>query len=61
MIKCTRIDEDHVQVELEGEGKDIFSEMCILFSDLRKECKPLYIKALKFARLTNQEESEEDD
>ena len=37
MIKCTRIDEDHVQVELEGEGKDIFSEMCILFSDLRKK------------------------
>ena len=61
MIKCTRIDEDHVQVELEGEGKDIFSEMCILFSDLRKKYKPLYISALRFARLTNQEESEEDD
>lgn len=56
MIKCTRIDENHVQVELEG--KDIFSEMCILFSDLRKKYKPLYISALKYARLSNQEESE---
>lgn len=61
MIKVTRIDEHHVRVEVEGSGKDIFSEMCILFSDLRKKYKPLYISALKFARLTNQEESEEDD
>lgn len=61
MIKCTRIDEEHVQVELEGKGKDIFSEMCILFSDLRKKYKPLYIGALKFARETSEEESEEDD
>jgi hypothetical protein len=61
MIKCTRIDEDHVQVEVEGSGKDIFSEMCILFADLRKKHKPLYISALKYARLTNlDEESEED-
>jgi hypothetical protein len=61
MIKCTRIDEDHVTVELEGNGKDIFSEMCILFADLRKKYKPLYLSALKYARLTNlDEESEED-
>ena len=60
MIKCTRIDENHVKVELEGEGKDIFSEMCILFADLRKKYKTLYISALKYARLTNLEESEED-
>lgn len=61
MIKCTRIDEDHIKVELEGKGKDIFSEMCILFADLRKKYKPLYISALKYARLTNLKESEEDD
>jgi hypothetical protein len=60
MIKCTRIDEGHVQVQLEGEGKDIFSEMCILFADLRKKYKPLYISALKYARLSNPKESEED-
>lgn len=61
MIKVTRIDEDHVTVQYEGTGKEIFSEMCMLFSNLRKKHKDLYLGALKYARLTNLKESEEDD
>lgn len=59
MIKATKVD-NHVLVEVEGTGKQVFSEMCLLFSELRKQHKELYLGALKYARLTNQKESEED-
>lgn len=40
---------------MEGEGK----EMCLLFYDLRKDYKDLYLSALKFARENVQEGSED--
>jgi hypothetical protein len=60
MIKCTT-EEKSINIKLEGEEKEIFAEMCLLFYDLRKDYKDLYLSALKFARENVQEESEEDD
>ena len=60
MIKSV-FEEDGVRVQMEGAPKEIFTEMCILFLELRKDYKEFYLSALKFARETSEKESEEDD
>jgi hypothetical protein len=59
MIKVVS-EEGGVRVHMEGNSKEVFTEMCILFLNLRKEHKDFYLSALKFARETVQKESEED-
>lgn len=60
MIKVTKIGEDHVAVEVQGTGEEVLSEMCILFSNLRRQNKEFYLTALRYARESNEKESEED-
>jgi hypothetical protein len=60
MIKVIS-EQDGVRVQMEGNSKEIFTEMCILFLELRKDYKDFYLSALKFARETSEKESEEDD
>lgn len=59
MIKSV-FEEDGVRVQMEGTPKEIFTEMCILFLELRKDHKEFYLSALKFARETSEKESEDD-
>jgi hypothetical protein len=59
MIKVVS-EEGGVRVQIEGNPKEVFTEMCILFLNLRKYHKDFYLSALKFARETVQKESEED-
>lgn len=60
MIKAVS-EEGGIRIVIEGEPKEVFTEMCLLFYDLRREHKDLYLSALKFARETSEKESEEDD
>ena len=62
MIRATTENEkDRICIEIEGTGKEIFSEMCALFSEIRGQHKELYLMALRYAREANEKESEEDD
>ena len=54
MIKVTRIAEDHVTVEVRGTEEEVLSEMCMLFSNLRRHHKEFYLTALRYARETNE-------
>ena len=61
MIRATTEKEnDRICIEIEGTGKEIFSEMCALFSEIRGRHKELYLMALRYAREVNEKESEED-
>ncbi len=60
MIKVIS-EEGGVRVQMEGNPKEVFTEMCILFLELRRDYKNFYLSALKFARETDEKESKEDD
>lgn len=62
MIRATTKNEKHrICIEIEGTGKEIFSEMCALFSEIRGQHKELYLMALRYAREVNEKENKEDD
>lgn len=61
MIRATTKNEKHrICIEIEGTGKEIFSEMCALFSEIRGQHKELYLMALRYAREVNEKENKED-
>lgn len=52
---------NRILVEIDATEYELISEFSVLLSEMRRKHKDIYFSALKYARLTNQEEIEEDD